>query len=49
MFVNSTHINDAERDGANGFATVSRPVVTERMLYPADNTIVGYEAGITVG
>ena len=48
--MNLTHLHDAERDGADGFATVSEPVVTKRMIYLADNAGgVDYGAEVVVG
>ena len=47
--MNPTHLHDAEGDGADGFATLTEPVVAERIIYPADNAGgVDYEAEVAV-
>ena len=48
--MNPTHLHDAERDGTNGLATFSEPVVAERIVYPADDAGgVDYESEVAVG
>ena len=48
--MNPAHLHDAERDGADGFATVSEPVVAERIVYAADNAgSVDYESEVAIG
>ena len=47
--MDSTHLHDAERDGADGFATFAESVVAERIVYPADNArIAEYESEVAV-
>ena len=48
--MNLTHLHDAERDGADGFVTVSKPVVAGRIVYAADNAgSADYETEVVIG
>ena len=48
--MNSTHLHDAERDCADRLTTFSESVVTERIVYSADDAGgVDYEPEVAVG
>jgi len=48
-FVNPARLRDAERDGVDRFATVSKSVVAGRAVYLADNAGIDHEAEVAVG
>jgi len=48
--MDSAHLHNAERDRADGFSSIAKSVVAERIVYPADNAgCVEYETEVAVG